>query len=503
MKDGIPPQIPVQDIDETGFIISKAEQEAIISMLNASSGPKALSKGTQFPPDSRLHGNRLTFDAIKDENGNILVLYDKTALGKGAYGSVLVAQVIQSADPRMEMGSFCAVKIQALKREKDALKVQQEDAIGRMLSLNYSSFVGGRLYYSVMPLLHGEVLSKAIPTYIGQFKKDEKPEGTFDNPADFNVNYYLSLFLRMTEAVARAHEAGILHLDIKPDNMMMDETGKITLIDFGTSKIQGQVTTPPADDAVGTPVFMAPEFFNEEYQGKFSTKQDIYSLARAFELAMYSNILKLDPNLFEQRASSPSLNEFLMYVSSHLKDIRLPNPDNSPDITAINHLFEVVQVMKNSTNPDYRPEAGEVFLRLKAIQENYEADVKLSAQSGYTNKMMETTAYVTTLLKDLKKLREGMNRAAMRGITPMYQQSGNNAERITISDIIYEIDKVKNELKSGKHLDAEAVYSIVNKVVEKHANEHGNKTEKLCHRAMTDIQQRMVATDRRKLHASQ
>src|SRR5262249_60098007 len=66
-------------------------------------------------------------------------------------------------------------------------------------------------------------------------------------------------------ALAHAHERGIVHRDVKPDNMMIDATGHVLLADFGISKVStvssGATTVPRLTEAGGVggkPHYMAP-----------------------------------------------------------------------------------------------------------------------------------------------------------------------------------------------------------------------------------------------------
>lgn len=63
-------------------------------------------------------------------------------------------------------------------------------------------------------------------------------------------------------ALAAVHASELLHGDIKAQNVMREDGGRIVLMDFGTGRIAGEV--PPADALAGTPLYIAPEVLNGE-----------------------------------------------------------------------------------------------------------------------------------------------------------------------------------------------------------------------------------------------
>jgi hypothetical protein len=67
----------------------------------------------------------------------------------------------------------------------------------------------------------------------------------------------LALFLKVVEAVAAAHSAGLVHRDLKPDNILVDRMGEPIIVDFGLARSRSN------DDGIfgGTPGYAAPEQF--------------------------------------------------------------------------------------------------------------------------------------------------------------------------------------------------------------------------------------------------
>ncbi|WOH65069.1 bifunctional protein-serine/threonine kinase/phosphatase [Bradyrhizobium sp. BWA-3-5] len=74
------------------------------------------------------------------------------------------------------------------------------------------------------------------------------------------------------------HRKEMLHQDIRPDNIMIDATGTVKIIDFGSTKITGVVEAEPSgmrNDILGTQQYTAPEYFLGE---RATTRSDLFSL---------------------------------------------------------------------------------------------------------------------------------------------------------------------------------------------------------------------------------
>ncbi|WNV82256.1 protein kinase domain-containing protein [Umezawaea sp. Da 62-37] len=67
------------------------------------------------------------------------------------------------------------------------------------------------------------------------------------------------LWVNMADALAAAHDRGVLHRDVKPSNVIVDTSGTAHLIDFGIARSKGDSTLTAAGMMVGTPDFLAPE----------------------------------------------------------------------------------------------------------------------------------------------------------------------------------------------------------------------------------------------------
>ena len=96
---------------------------------------------------------------------------------------------------------------------------------------------------------------------------------------------YLKVMIQISDALAKIHGQGIIHRDIKPDNIMVTPAGKPILMDFGLAKERSpseerDVELTKEGICMGTPLYMAPEQFKAPNQA--TKASDIYSLGVAF-----------------------------------------------------------------------------------------------------------------------------------------------------------------------------------------------------------------------------
>ena len=89
------------------------------------------------------------------------------------------------------------------------------------------------------------------------------------------------LMVKVARAVHAAHQRGILHRDLKPGNVLVDESGEPFVTDFGLAKQTENDSGLTLDDQVlGTPAYMAPE--QVESSAEVTTAADVYGLGAVF-----------------------------------------------------------------------------------------------------------------------------------------------------------------------------------------------------------------------------
>jgi serine/threonine protein phosphatase PrpC len=111
--------------------------------------------------------------------------------------------------------------------------------------------------YTVMPLYQGELLETRIT---------RRPL--------LGLEEGRNIAIKLARGLAALHRAGIIHRDVKPDNVILENNASLKLIDLGVVRVPGLEDFPP-EDIPGTAAYMAPEMFAGE-PGNEAT--DIYAL---------------------------------------------------------------------------------------------------------------------------------------------------------------------------------------------------------------------------------
>lgn len=132
-----------------------------------------------------------------------------------------------------------------------------------------------------------------------------------DTRGQLGVASTLAIAQQLAQSLAVAHDVGVIHRDVKPQNLLLDETGVLKVMDFGVACLAGRTgsLTRPGT-VVGTPAYMAPE---QLLGGEVDPRSDLYAAGVVlyecltgkvpFEIGTSESLIV---KLLEERPVSPS-----------------------------------------------------------------------------------------------------------------------------------------------------------------------------------------------------
>ncbi|HJW46456.1 MAG TPA: serine/threonine-protein kinase [Lysobacter sp.] len=198
-------------------------------------------------------------------------------IGQGGMGVVYRARQ-KSLDREVALKLLLAgqwapqVLVEGLRREAHHAAVLQHPNIVPVYAIGEH---GGMIYYA-MQLVRGRNLSQQLDADGPMLSQDGA-----------------RLLRAVAEAVEYAHRLGVLHLDLKPGNILMDERGAPLVTDFGLARRLEQVLGAGDEAISGTPSYMAPE--QARSGTTLSPAADVYGLGAV----LYEILTGLPPHLAE------------------------------------------------------------------------------------------------------------------------------------------------------------------------------------------------------------
>ncbi len=206
---------------------------------------------------------------------------EESVLGKGGMGVVVLAldrDLGRSvAVKKLNVGKGEAATLDRFLREAQVTAQLEHPGILPVYDLGADE--SGRFYY-VMRLVRGD---RTLRRVIDQLKA-----GDAATLAELSFERRVKLIQQVAQILSFAHAKGVIHRDVKPENIMLGSYGEVYLVDWGLAKVSGAPEAPtiaaplgaPSETAagslVGTPRYMSPE----QADGQPATPlSDVYSLS--------------------------------------------------------------------------------------------------------------------------------------------------------------------------------------------------------------------------------
>jgi serine/threonine-protein kinase len=181
-------------------------------------------------------------------------------LGEGGMGMVYKAR-------QKSLDRIVALKVLPARAAKETAFIKRFISEARTVArLNHENIIAGidvgehdGTYYFAMEHVEGESVAQLI-----------------DRQGALEERYALQVVAQMARALAHAHKHGLVHRDVKPQNILVTKTGLAKLCDLGLAKMQNEASKDPTGVPVGTPHYLSPEQARGE--ADVDIRSDVYSL---------------------------------------------------------------------------------------------------------------------------------------------------------------------------------------------------------------------------------
>ncbi|MEO1530364.1 MAG: serine/threonine-protein kinase, partial [Planctomycetota bacterium] len=259
----------------------------------------------------------------------------RSLIGRGGSGLVYLAtqestgqevavKVLHTAEQATES------EIRRFRRESQAIGRLRHASIVRILDAG----VANQMHFLVMECIDGEPLSQRV------------------GDRQLSTEQAVEIAIELAEALGVAHASGVIHRDIKPQNIILEQDGTPRLVDFGLAKFEEcSLSWTQTGQLVGTLPYMAPEQANGRGE-EIGVQTDVYGLGAV----LYFMLCGRPPH------EGDSLTEMLAMVSQRTP---APIPSESANIDLRTVCMKCLQKSKS----DRYGSAIELSLDLKCVRD--------------------------------------------------------------------------------------------------------------------------------------
>ena len=185
-------------------------------------------------------------------------------LGKGAMGIVYLAQ-----DPQIER----TLALKTVRFDSPSQSFGVAEAKARFLK---EAKISGRLQHPNIVTVY-DVGEDAGVLYLAmEYVSGGSLSQRLADPGEFPIVERIRILSEVSDALAHAHQRGVIHRDVKPANILLTDASVAKVTDFGIGKLlSGDTDLTTAGQMVGSPAYMSPEQVRGE---RLDVRSDIFSL---------------------------------------------------------------------------------------------------------------------------------------------------------------------------------------------------------------------------------
>jgi eukaryotic-like serine/threonine-protein kinase len=196
----------------------------------------------------------------------------KEVLGRGGVGIVRRAE---------DLVTGTAVAVKELRLPDDLSSAERESLLERT---SHEARLASRLHHHNVVHVHEVVNEDDRPWIVMELLEAESLAHIISiSDERLPPKHVAEIGLQLISALTAAHEEGIVHRDVKPDNVMIDKDGRVVLTDFGLAVWAGAPTLTATGRIVGSPAYIPPE---RARAGTVGPASDLWSLGATLYTAV-------------------------------------------------------------------------------------------------------------------------------------------------------------------------------------------------------------------------
>ena len=226
--------------------------------------------------------------------------------------------------------------------------------------------------------------------------------------------------IELCQALTMAHEHGIVHRDVKPENVMFQTGGAVKLMDFGIARLRDDVQVTMTGALVGSPAYMSPE---QALSGSLDARSDLFSLGTV--------LYRMVTGTLPFRGDNPSV------VLKNIIDCTYTDPDErAPSLSA--ELAAIIRRLLSQSVEERYGSADAVQADLEQSLRGVNVDPKAPGEWSVLNYLQDAEGYEERLRAFLIRTLTDRGRAEV--------ETGRPAEAMRTLNRVLALDEDNREV---------------------------------------------------------